>query len=66
MRIFTDINFSKEHENYRCEDRFASLVFRKIGCLRRAAITAFISRMSRPYEEILDGATLPRSAPGTE
>src|ERR1017187_5756728 len=32
MRIFTDINFSKEHENYRRTNRFASLVFRKIGC----------------------------------
>jgi Uma2 family endonuclease len=64
MRIFTDINFSKEHENYRCSHRFASLDFGKIGCLRRAAITGLICRMSRPYEEILDGATLPRSAPG--
>jgi Uma2 family endonuclease len=32
--------------------------------LRRAAIAGLICRMSRPYEEILDGATLPRSAPG--
>jgi Uma2 family endonuclease len=64
MRIFTDINFSKEHGNYRCQAAFASLVFRKIGCLRRAPITGFIYNMSRPYEEILSGATLPRSAPG--
>jgi Uma2 family endonuclease len=63
MRIFTDINFSKEHENYRGQSRFASLVFRKIGCLRCPAITGLICRMSQPYEEILNGATLPRSAP---
>jgi hypothetical protein len=31
MRIFTDINFSKEHENYRRTDRFASLCFEKKG-----------------------------------
>jgi len=64
MRIFTDINFSKEHGNYRCQPGFASLVFGKIGCLRRTAITALIYRVSRPYEEILNGASLPRSAPG--
>jgi Uma2 family endonuclease len=65
MRIFTDINLSKEHENYRCEAGFASFDFGKIGCLPRAPFNAFfLQPMSRPYEEILDGATLPRSAPG--
>jgi hypothetical protein len=30
MRIFTDINISKEHENYRSQAGFASLVFGKL------------------------------------
>jgi Uma2 family endonuclease len=64
MRIFTDINFSKEHGNYRCQAGFASLDFRKIGGLPSAAIAGLICRMNRPYEEILQGASLPRSTPG--
>jgi Uma2 family endonuclease len=32
--------------------------------LPKAGIAVLIGRVSRPYEEILDGATLPRSAPG--
>jgi hypothetical protein len=42
MRIFTDINISKEHEKYRRKAGFASLDFGKIGCLRRAAIAALL------------------------
>lgn len=34
------------------------------GGLRRTANAGLIGRVSRPYEENLDGATLPRSAPG--
>jgi Uma2 family endonuclease len=64
MRIFTDINLSKEHGDYRREDGFASLVLGKNGCLQRRTIAGLIGRMSRPYEETLNGATLPRSAPG--
>jgi Uma2 family endonuclease len=43
---------------------FASLDLNKNGRLPSAPFTALLCAMSRPYEEILDGVTLPRSAPG--
>jgi Uma2 family endonuclease len=64
MRIFTDINLSKERGDYLRSNRFASLVLRKNGCLQPVGNTALIWPVSRPYEETLNGATLPRSAPG--
>jgi Uma2 family endonuclease len=35
-----------------------------IRYLPKVGIAVFLWRVNRPYEEILDGATLPRSAPG--
>jgi len=64
MRIFTAINLSKEHGEYRCAGRLTSSVFEQKGRLPAAPITALLVSMSGPYEEILDGGSLPRSAPG--
>jgi Uma2 family endonuclease len=44
--------------------RLASSVFEQKGRLPAAPITALLVPMTKPYEEILDGGTLPRSAPG--
>jgi Uma2 family endonuclease len=41
-----------------------SSVFEQKGRLPAAPITALLMPMSSPYEEILDGGSLPRSAPG--
>ena len=43
--------------------RLASSVLDKKGRLPTASNTALLMSMSRPYEEILDGGSLPRSAP---
>ena len=42
----------------------ASSVLNKKGRLPTASNVAFLWPVNRPYEEILDGASLPRSAPG--
>ena len=43
----------------------ASLVLNKKGCLPFLKIDGLLQWMNLPYEEILSGETLPRSAPGT-
>src|ERR1035437_3123997 len=58
MRIFTDINFSKGRGNYLSMSGFASLDLNKNGRLPSAPFTALLCAMSRPYEEILDGAMI--------
>jgi len=36
-----------------------------IGCLPTGLIAAFLWSLNRPYEEIVEGVSLPRSAPGS-
>jgi Uma2 family endonuclease len=64
MRIFTDINLSKERGNYQLRLVLQVLFYRKMSALAAGTIQCFVYRVSLPYEEILDGVTLPRSAPG--
>jgi Uma2 family endonuclease len=64
MRIFTDINLSKERGNYQLRLVLQVLFYRKMSALASGTIQCFVYRVSLPYEEILDGVTLPRSAPG--
>jgi Uma2 family endonuclease len=44
--------------------RLASLFCEKKHRLRSGSNAGLLCEMSKPYEEILDGASLPRSAPG--
>jgi Uma2 family endonuclease len=63
MRIFTDINVSKERENYHAH-AFLQVLFWGKTSLAARVNRCFPCPVSRPYEEILDGETLLRSAPG--
>jgi hypothetical protein len=63
MRIFTDINVSKERKSYLLPVSVASSVLNKKRSLPPASIGVLLKPMSRPYEEILEGASFPRSAP---
>jgi Uma2 family endonuclease len=63
MRIFTDINISKERGDYQLRLVLQVLFCGKMAACRRNDSVLSLS-MSQPYEETLDGATLPRSAPG--
>jgi Uma2 family endonuclease len=63
MRIFTDISFSKGRGDYQLQANWQALFCQKTP-LADGVNRCFANRVSQPYEEILDGATLPRSAPG--
>jgi Uma2 family endonuclease len=64
MRILTAINVSKERKDYRSTARLASPVLNKNAACRLRQSLVCLGEMNLPYEEILSGETLPRSAPG--